>query len=104
MQSLAAWRTVTVVLANARPACMGSTSKVSGVSGRAPRANTVCSDLSCLPSAERLAATTVWASSWPAEDHLAAALGDGAGDVPAVGRGEVEDVEEAAEVGHGRRR
>ena len=50
MHTLPSWRIVIVVLANARPWCIVSTSIARGTSGRALRAKIVWSDFSSLPS------------------------------------------------------
>ena len=57
------WPIVTVLLDSARPLCMRSTVMSNGWSGTAPRAKTVCSVLTDLPSCPCSAATTVCASN-----------------------------------------
>ncbi len=61
---------VTVLLANARPACIGSTVTSSGSSYDAPRANTVWIVLTVLPSWPSAPATIICPSSCPPNTTL----------------------------------
>ncbi len=65
VHSRSPWLIVTALLAKARPACMRSTVISTGASGEPPRAKTVCTVLTRLPSWPARPATIDCASSWP---------------------------------------